>query len=459
MTHSDNVEKPVATRLMSPLSTLMRSRVTRVSRALFVVVLLSLLGYRLVGRVLLNLGVGELVQALSGCEGDVTYSASLADWAQVLGTCRGRQSSDSVARSVAYLELSTRWLATDSQAYQHLAEAYALSGNPSQVLDPLSRATVLDPNNVLAQFRLGQWYSAQGEMENALNAWRQAKAAQFFLREGKAFLEKGRLDGAKQLVSLVVSIEPELAEGYRLLGDLQREAGQRSLAAQSYRRASRLTAADTDMHYVLLARAYWLDSDWDRAIESYQRAISLNPAMSVYHFDLANLYLDRGEPEQAIQVLKSGIEQTPDYFLYRLLGDILRQQNRCPEAVYWYEGAIRIDEGQFSPWLGIGLCEYQEGKLEQAIESFRQAETLNPENPDLHYWLGQSSALLGDFQEAEKEFEKAISIAQDYRYHLALGDLYYRMGDAEQALAQYKRVLEIDPANPTVTQRVRELSQ
>ena len=132
MTHSDNVEKPVATRLMSPLSTLMRSRVTRVSRALFVVVLLSLLGYRLVGRVLLNLGVGELVQALSGCEGDVTYSASLADWAQVLGTCRGRQSSDSVARSVAYLELSTRWLATDSQAYQHLAEAYALSGNPSQ---------------------------------------------------------------------------------------------------------------------------------------------------------------------------------------------------------------------------------------------------------------------------------------------------------------------------------------
>jgi tetratricopeptide (TPR) repeat protein len=358
-----------------------------------------------------------------------------------------------------YLEYSTQWLPASSQVYQKLAEAYALSGRASQVLDALSRATELDPGNGMAQLRLGQWCAGLGDLECAVAAWRQGQVAQLVLWQGKSLLESGQLDDAELLLGLAVAAGPELAEAHWLLADVQRMAGEKSLAAQSYRQASRLTGRDTDTHHSLLARAYWMENDLRRAIEGYERAIALNPSMPVYYFELSTLYFEAGQTEEAIQVLISGVEEAPDYYLHhRLLGDLLRHEDRCQEAIYWYEQAIRIDEQQFSPWLGIGLCKYDEGSFEQAVRSFRKAETRNPQDANLHYWLGQSLAQLGDLQEAEKELMTAISMADDFRYHLALGDLYYRVGEARLALDQYVRVLEIQPDNPTVVQRVQELS-
>ena len=63
--------------------------------------------------------------------------------------------------------------------------------------------------------------------------------------------------------------------------------------------------------------------------------------------------------------------------------------------------------------LGTALC--NEGKLNEAIDQYREAIRLKPENAELHYDLGTILGMNGRIDEAIAQFQEALRLKPDYR--------------------------------------------
>ena len=91
----------------------------------------------------------------------------------------------------------------------------------------------------------------------------------------------------------------------------------------------------------------------------------------------------------------------------------------------------------------IGLLHYKGGRYEEALAEFEKALEVNPEYPDLHYYLGMVYENLGRFQDAVPELKEAIRINPEYieaRCHLAI--CLHEVGDRAEARSQLTRAID-----------------
>ncbi len=131
----------------------------------------------------------------------------------------------------------------------------------------------------------------------------------------------------------------------------------------------------------------------DEAMKIYQQLVEMGFNQSPFLYDLySNLLLDAGDTAKALEVLQAG-------------------QKVFPKNV-----ELIIDE------LNIFLAE---GKAEEAIDRFKEAISLDPENADLHFALG---TIYDNLYERAKESDPEL--AQEYK---------------ERAVEYYQNALNIDP--------------
>lgn len=86
------------------------------------------------------------------------------------------------------------------------------------------------------------------------------------------------------------------------------------------------------------------------------------------------------------------------------------------------------------------------GKVEEAIEQYKRAAKLNPEDEDIYYNLGLAFARVGNLAEAKQAYNEALKIYPDYVEALNnLGNLLVKEGSYDEAVQQLSRAVELDP--------------
>jgi Flp pilus assembly protein TadD len=128
------------------------------------------------------------------------------------------------------------------------------------------------------------------------------------------------------------------------------------------------------------------------------------------------------------------------------LGSLTWRQTRIwhDSERLWRHALAIIPSGLSHYYLGIDLAE--RGKLDEAIEQFRETLQINSSHVDTHYNLGKLLARRGDFEEAIQHFRRALEInPADAGLHNGLGLVLASQGNLEEALQHFRRALEIDP--------------
>jgi protein O-GlcNAc transferase len=88
----------------------------------------------------------------------------------------------------------------------------------------------------------------------------------------------------------------------------------------------------------------------------------------------------------------------------------------------------------------------EQGKLEEAVSSYRAATNLDPENAILHNDLGNVLAELGELEEAIARYGKALEIWPEYaEAHNNLANLHQMTGKLEEAAAGYEKAIHLRP--------------
>ncbi|WP_334065649.1 protein kinase domain-containing protein [Alteromonas genovensis] len=243
-------------------------------------------------------------------------------------------------------------------------------------------------------------------------------------------LDRGDAASAKKALDTLMQL-PQLGEYWRLQGELIRAQiyDDLSLAQQAI---NALTNAYPNRPELLAMRAdihQWAGNDTD-AMADYTEALTLRPNDGQLWFELARL-----------QILNGDIETATNDTLTQALVAFRKVNNKLGESLVLN---------------GFGIAHMRMAENATATKYFNDALTLRSadsqpsERAKTLANLALSTSMMGDYEVAEQALKEALSllqnlgdIEQEAHVHDSLGFLYEEQGLYQEALAQYKRGLDL----------------
>jgi protein O-mannosyl-transferase len=111
--------------------------------------------------------------------------------------------------------------------------------------------------------------------------------------------------------------------------------------------------------------------------------VQKNPNAWMAHYNLANIFITKQKPEEAIAHYRETIRIKPDFPLAHFnLGNAMLAQKKIQEAILQFESTIRIKPDFVDAYNNLGVALLKEGSAEEAIKLFRQALDLKPDFAD-----------------------------------------------------------------------------
>ncbi|VDN45416.1 unnamed protein product, partial [Dibothriocephalus latus] len=175
------------------------------------------------------------------------------------------------------------------------------------------------------------------------------------------------------------------------------------LAIETYKRAIELQPNFPDA-YCNLANALKEKGKVSEAEEYYNTALRLCPTHADSLNNLANIKREQGRAEEAIRLYVRALEIYPEFAVaHSNLASMLQLQGKLQEALRHYREAIRI-----SPTiLKDG------GNLAEAINSYKTALKLKPNFPDAFCNLAHCMQIVCDWTDYKERMKKLVSIVQE----------------------------------------------
>lgn len=139
------------------------------------------------------------------------------------------------------------------------------------------------------------------------------------------------------------------------------------------------------MALVKRAMDHQMAEEFDEAIRLYKESISVCPTADAHTY-LGWTYSFQGRIDEAIAQCEIAIQIDPEFGNpYNDIGVYLMQQQKIDEAIPWLQKAKQAKryEPRHFPYLNLGRVYVAKGMLQQALEEFRGALRLTPEDSDL----------------------------------------------------------------------------
>lgn len=317
----------------------------------------------------------------------------------------------------------------ETEAYARLARLLYGEERPQETIAVSRRALAVDPDYGDLYNVLGICYLGLGRYDEAIAAHRhyvQLAPAEPNPHDslGMSFQQSGRYESAAAEYNTALSLDPEFEPAIIHLGDVYFQQGRYHDALRQYQRYIQVTGSDTAraVGYRSLAQVYWRQGDFNRAGEAARNEARYAKGTVWSELQLA---LGRGEAARAAQLKVRFLKYFQDV---PNPGRGSRDERRSYD---YYLGSLALYDKQPGP----------------AIAHFQAALRHLPptSGQDLYEdCLANAYLELGRLEEAIAEYERVLRLNPNYpvaQYHLA--QAYRRKGESGPARAAYERFLQI----------------
>jgi arylsulfatase A-like enzyme/Flp pilus assembly protein TadD len=192
-----------------------------------------------------------------------------------------------------------------------------------------------------------------------------------------------------------------LAQAWRQQGNLQR-------AIELYREAAAQTPDDPEAWYNLAA-AFQDAGDQEKAGTAIAEALRLDKKRPEAHNVLGIALASTGQPAAAIGEFQKAIDIDPrNARAYNNLGNVLRAMNRSDDAAQAYRKSIELAPRYPDPLNGLGTLAVQRDRPAEALPLFDKAIALAPNFFEARLNRGIALQLNGDRAGAMREYESLL---------------------------------------------------
>ena len=154
-------------------------------------------------------------------------------------------------------------------------------------------------------------------------------------------------------------------------------------------------------------------------------------------YNLARVYMSKKDYKQAQEILQDLVQEdvnTVPYYMdlinVHLLREDYKEAARCLEELRKVDKTYLVKTKLLEAKILIG-----EGKIKRAEHLLREVNILKDKTGVVRYELGKLLMRLGRYDKALEEFKKAIELKPDNaKYHASLANCYLRLDDPEEAV-------------------------
>jgi tetratricopeptide (TPR) repeat protein len=131
---------------------------------------------------------------------------------------------------------------------------------------------------------------------------------------------------------------------------------------------------------------------------------------------------------------------------YYDLGVSNYDEGKISEAISAWEKAIIVSPKFVEAYYNLGNAYEEKGLLKKAISAWEKVIEITPFDSDTYFNMGVAYTKRGMFGEAVKTFQKAIEInPDDPEAHYSLGIVYANTGELDNAIEEYNSTIELRP--------------
>ncbi len=401
-----------------------------------------------------------------------------------------------------------------AEILMEIAEVYINSEkkNISEAITLLNQAAKLEPKNPTVFMLIGDAYLEQNDGNNAIVNYEKAlgldkKFTKAILREGKLYSRAKNYTLALDYYNKAIEIDSSFAPAFRERAELRFRAGQSERAASDYKKYLQLNndlsaqvrfcefefvskhyksvceegpkVLSRDTTYInvyrILGYSYYETGDYTNGLlymnKYFAKALAAGKPFLASDYEYLGKNQIKNNDSLGVDNLQKVLEMdTARTDLYSDIAAFLMKQKNYPKAIIYYEKKIALDTAKASAndYLKLGQCYYNLKDFEKADTVFAKLIQVQPTSIygyayrarcksqfDLDTKLGLSKPFyeklievaLADLEKNKKELVEA------YGY---LGYYYLVTKDYTKSKENWKKVLELDPANEKATKALSD---
>jgi tetratricopeptide (TPR) repeat protein len=223
----------------------------------------------------------------------------------------------------------------------------------------------------------------------------------------------GDLDAGIAKVHRALEADPEIVEGYTMLGNLHSKAKRFDEAVKAYQQALALDAEHQGAAFSL-ALAYKQLGRLADAEAGFERVRALDPKSGKTDWQIADIQMQRGHHDVAASVLEAALKDK------------------------------KVDRPSFL--IKLAEAEIEQRRYVDAERHLREVLAARPDAALVHYDLGLIAEAQGDMQRAMAEYELEVRRASpSYRASFNFAKLLSKAGRSQEAVVQFRNAVGANP--------------
>lgn len=223
------------------------------------------------------------------------------------------------------------------------------------------------------------------------NASKNDQSAAGLILEAGHLLTAGQADEANAIIKQALELEPDNSDAYALLSIIAVTQNDKDQALELATQAVAASMQQSGTAYLALSYAQQAHFDIDAALESVQKALTLDAENALIWARLAELRMSAGDLDRALEAaqhavtINSAIAKT-----HTVLGFAHLLQINTQSARTSFIQAIAFDQTDPMPRLGLGIALIRQGELEAGRVELEIAASLDPANSLIRSYLGKA---------------------------------------------------------------------
>jgi tetratricopeptide (TPR) repeat protein len=292
-------------------------------------------------------------------------------------------------------------------------------GQDSEALPHLLNAVRLDPTYFKARQQLGLVYLKQGKLNEAIACFEES------LRQNNKFTEahydlalalgmQKKYDDAVKHLAAALALDSNYPEAHNTLGFIYLKQGKLNEAIACFEESLRQNNKFTEAHYNLalalgmqkkyddavkhLAVVLALDSSYpdarntlgriylkqgknNEAIECFTKLLPLKKNMEELHYNLAAAFSQQGKYDESIKHFSAVLDMNSNYLDAReKMGNVLLAAGKTDEGIAYLNEVLPNSADKWNIYSNLGTAYLLQGKTELAIQSWKKAVKIKPDD-------------------------------------------------------------------------------
>lgn len=208
-------------------------------------------------------------------------------------------------------------------------------------------------------------------------------------------------------------LKPNSARISLCIGEVHEAMGEADKAEQFYLESASFNPSYIKVHHKL-SDFYMKRNDYEKAMGSLQQAATISPNNAERQVALGKIHLKKGNKEEGMKALAFASELDPKNATMQYeIGEVYLENGLEEKAATTFRHSLSLSE-DVHVYNRLGIALRRKNRYKEAIDEYRKALVVEPDNEGVHYNLGRALIENGQKSDARDAFKKALEIDPEF---------------------------------------------